>query len=738
MLTPSTATVADYTAAVKADKPYHIRITFLRQNVVLTDADIVAGSFTLQSYMNPDTDLTIGRAVMDEVNFQIINSNKLTDLIWNQEFTIEFGLEVGLITDYVTIGHYIGSRPDKVNNVDVIHFTAHDLMSKFDVLADQWIASLTYPMTMSQMYASLCSFVGVTSDAGDELSNMKNRIFTQAPITADGLMCRKILAAMAEAMGCVAKMNADGHVQMKWFSDQQSYTLGASDEFAVESVDLQEGYLWKDLEDNTWEELEAYRWVDLEGYNGAFLVNSVTVKLTEDDIGVSYPSHSGMNDYLIIDNPFLRTGGYADVQLYVAPLYARLNGFGGYLPIRVTVVGNALVEAGDVITVDVGGKNYRLPVFNKVMNWNGGLTDDYESTGEIERQAFTAEQKQLLEQGGRYHIFKNDIDELYSELYDPTTGDVSILNQTASEMSMSAAGIDLQAGKYININSQSEIDVKSGGKIDIESGGDIDIESGADINIKSGGKFNVESGGDMEIKSGGSLSIVSGGAIDVNTNNFVIDSANKKMKSENWTFDNNGLSGEFVNSLHPEYVTNFKIMQQAPEAYGYPPIIISVDDNVGLRLIQTGNGIELSPSVINSGVLGDISSGRRWQSINCKNLDVSNGVNAGGNSYFNYIYYDYLYPRGSTKDIKHDIQEMKPQGDRIDKLKPVTYVYDDDKDEKARAGLIYEDTINVMPEICTCDESNKNISYIELIPILLKEIQDLRARVKALEEREGN
>ena len=38
-----------------------------------------------------------------------------------------------------------------------------------------------------------------------------------------------------------------------------------------------------------------------------------------------------------------------------------------------------------------------------------------------------------------------------------------------------------------------------------------------------------------------------------------------------------------------------------------------------------------------------------------------------------------------------------------------------------------------MPEICTGDESNKAISYTELIPMLLKEIQDLRARVKTLE-----
>ena len=65
-------------------------------------------------------------------------------------------------------------------------------------------------------------------------------------------------------------------------------------------------------------------------------------------------------------------------------------------------------------------------------------------------------------------------------------------------------------------------------------------------------------------------------------------------------------------------------------------------------------------------------------------------------------------------------------------------MYDDDEEENKRMGLIYEDTVEVMPEICTEDENNKAIDYLSLVPALLKEIQDLRARVKALEERIGD
>jgi hypothetical protein len=105
-------------------------------------------------------------------------------------------------------------------------------------------------------------------------------------------------------------------------------------------------------------------------------------------------------------------------------------------------------------------------------------------------------------------------------------------------------------------------------------------------------------------------------------------------------------------------------------------------------------------------------------------------------TYFdNPLYYTSLVQQ-STKDIKHDIQEMDDMGEKIDSLSPVSFVYDNDPDEQRRYGLIYEDTEPVMPEICTGDEENKAINYVELIPVLLKEIQMLRQRVKALEERE--
>jgi len=96
------------------------------------------------------------------------------------------------------------------------------------------------------------------------------------------------------------------------------------------------------------------------------------------------------------------------------------------------------------------------------------------------------------------------------------------------------------------------------------------------------------------------------------------------------------------------------------------------------------------------------------------------------------VYYNNLIQR-SSREVKHDIQPMDSVGEKLDKLEPVEFKYNNDPKERTRHGLIYEDTEPVMPEICVESDGQKAINYVELIPMLLKEIQELRGRVAELE-----
>lgn len=90
----------------------------------------------------------------------------------------------------------------------------------------------------------------------------------------------------------------------------------------------------------------------------------------------------------------------------------------------------------------------------------------------------------------------------------------------------------------------------------------------------------------------------------------------------------------------------------------------------------------------------------------------------------------------SSRDVKHNITPLESMGDILDHLTPVSFVYNWNPDTKISYGLIMEDTVEYLPVICETGEDprfEKSISYEMLIPVLLKEIQDLRKRVAAIE-----
>jgi hypothetical protein len=106
--------------------------------------------------------------------------------------------------------------------------------------------------------------------------------------------------------------------------------------------------------------------------------------------------------------------------------------------------------------------------------------------------------------------------------------------------------------------------------------------------------------------------------------------------------------------------------------------------------------------------------------------------------YGNKIYYTTL-TQNSSREVKDDIRDLKGTGDVIDRLRPVVFVYKKDPEKHKRFGLIHEEAMEVLPEICKGDmetpAEERGINYMELVPMLLKEIQDLRKRVAALEEK---
>jgi len=75
-------------------------------------------------------------------------------------------------------------------------------------------------------------------------------------------------------------------------------------------------------------------------------------------------------------------------------------------------------------------------------------------------------------------------------------------------------------------------------------------------------------------------------------------------------------------------------------------------------------------------------------------------------------------------------------GEQIDRLNPVSFIYKNRASEGIHYGLIHEDTVGIIPDVCKFDQytdGGRYINYEDLVPVLIKEVQSLRKRVKQLE-----
>jgi len=219
------------------------------------------------------------------------------------------------------------------------------------------------------------------------------------------------------------------------------------------------------------------------------------------------------------------------------------------------------------------------------------------------------------------------------------------------------------------------------------------------------------------------VKIQSGGSFSVDATNFKVNSSARQIVIGNWTFDSNGLVyNEPTSSLVRH---NFGILfdSYSGGTFRYEdPIAHDVADCT-LSFTTYNHPTYFQPPRTGkvSNFHSDVLSA---DEVHTPNGDITN------------VFYTTLI-QNSSRELKKDVQDIKECGDKLDRLRPVSFVYKGDPEGKKRLGLIHEETMDVMPEICVGKANDsperKAISYIELVPVLLKEIQSLRRRVARLE-----
>lgn len=399
--------------AIRAHTEQDIKITFA-DNTVLGKADvaITGDGVKITDILNGDTDYTFGKAVCKQVEMTLFNvDNKFNNFDFTQEFTLQIGVKVGAAFQYVAVGVFKGERPDKVRG-KLIDFTAYDRMQKFEVSASDFIENMTFPVTLGAVFSSLCTAVGVEPITTTFTNSTKN--FTFNPFSTSDYTAREVLAWIAEAAGCYARVNADGKVELSTFTTN-SYKILKTDRFEMSESEFETPVIGK---------LECYT-----SY-GDQLVTAGT----------------GTNTYVISDNPFLYIENDTEIpalQPYVNAIFAKASLFPAYSPIAVRAEWYPEIKCGDIITVVNDYDEVKtLPIFSQTIKWNGFGKVEYESTGGLVREIEPVQQRELEA------IKKSMLRDT-----DLSTAVESYLNTQEGKASITSA----VEGKFVEVSSGSSI-----------------------------------------------------------------------------------------------------------------------------------------------------------------------------------------------------------------------------------------------------------------------------------------
>ena len=269
--------------------------------------------------------------------------------------------------------------------------------------------------------------------------------------------------------------------------------------------------------------------------------------------------------------------------------------------------------------------------------------------------------------------------------------------------------IDISGNLYV----QENIDVSG----NIHVGGDVDISGNLYVqeNIDCSGNLHI--GGDVDISGNlyiqenldvsGNLHI--GGDVDISGNLYIQENLDVSGNlhvggnidcSGNGSFDNS----IFIYDLSSNVLYN-SVIYQDNSAFNIQ------NNNAGGYIYINPNG-STGITVNNFGQVG-IGTGSPQYT-----LDVSGDVNATS------------FNSSSDYRIKENVTQLDGKF-VVDNLNPVTYL--NNKLGKQDIGLIAHELQEIYPELVNGEKDGENlqsVNYIGLIPVLIKEVQELKKEIK--------
>ena len=438
------------------------RYNFSRLGTVLTDADCT-GEFKFEQCINDGDDLQYGITAMSELRFTIFDDNGISSSLLGESFLWHKERRVPNppFAPYILAGNFTVESIRKTRSRTEV--VAYDNMKKFDTFVDDWLANLTFPLTLGAMLSSLCTKCGVS--LGTSVANITNSNFSIPTLTvsATNITGRAILAYICEVAASFAVIELNGVLHIRDYTDV-NITLDETEYITMRHADYT-----------------------------VSRIDKVQAKSTEFDIGAT--AGTGDNIYTIMNNPLLYADTIAAIQTPVNNIYNKIHTL-EYVPITFTAFDDFSMKCGDIITID----GMRTIIMNKRMT-QAGYT--FECTGNQRRKEQSDRVNQLLD---RLH---GSVHELYVDL-DGLTSRVSNAEGSVATLSTRVAGAESNISLVVQngqVNASVIVSAINGDSSVIINSNRISL-TGKNINLTSDNitisstYFNVDRYGNLTATNG--------------------------------------------------------------------------------------------------------------------------------------------------------------------------------------------------------------------------------------------
>lgn len=368
-------------------------------------------NFKFQNMINPNNEITIGNTCSSGVTFSIYMP---TISLENKEITIFEGVKVGKEINYIKLGIFTVTK--QTSDGEYTSYEAYDRMYKADM---PYFSDMAFPSTDKTILNEICGKLGIS---------LATNIATAHTISdkPQGYTYREIIGYMAMLQGCNAVINSDGNLELRWYKDS-GYVLDGHKYY-------QQGVTFTTSKDFIIQKLTC---------------NNTKSGSTEQSEITSGDGATGLS----FANPFM-------TQAILDEVYKKIGGF-TFRPLTVKFIGDWRLEVGDIITVNKGGVDYKVPIMQITHECDGGLMDTVTSIGQSDTENTSVASGPITKQMERYYadlitVNKALINKLDVDTAKITYATITNLNATnASIDNLKTNKLDATYADIINANVES-------------------------------------------------------------------------------------------------------------------------------------------------------------------------------------------------------------------------------------------------------------------------------------------